>query len=112
MLTYREVKRFTRLRLLRSLMPCGEAVGLMSESLDRSLTMRERLFLKLHLLVCAWCTRYLRQLKFMANIFRERGQDETLSPGKVIASLSSAARNRINAALTNSASSSDNSEPS
>jgi hypothetical protein len=34
----------------------------MSESLDRRLTPREWLTLRLHLLACVWCDWYLRQI--------------------------------------------------
>jgi hypothetical protein len=46
-------------------------VSLMSESMDRTLGVRERLELKLHLLVCTWCVRYLQQIKFLRHLLRE-----------------------------------------
>jgi hypothetical protein len=46
-------------------------VSLMSESMDRPLGIRERLQLKLHLVVCTWCVRYLNQLNFMRQLLRE-----------------------------------------
>lgn len=47
-------------------------VPLMSESLERRLSIREWLGLRLHLLVCAWCARYLRQIKFLRSMMRGR----------------------------------------
>ena len=44
----------------------------MSESLDRRLGVLERLQLKLHLMVCVWCARYLKQIKFLRELFRQR----------------------------------------
>jgi hypothetical protein len=46
-------------------------VPLMSESMERSLGLWEWMQLKLHLLVCAWCTRYLQQIKFIRQLLRE-----------------------------------------
>ena len=69
---YIESKRAIRRRLLRALQPCEEMVPLMSESLDRRLGVLERLQLKLHLMVCVWCVRYLKQIKFVRELVRQR----------------------------------------
>lgn len=42
----------------------------MSESLERALGLRERLSLQFHLMVCVWCVRYLKHLKFLRQILR------------------------------------------
>lgn len=42
----------------------------MSEALDRRLDVMERIELKLHLLVCTWCERYLLQIKLIRNVVR------------------------------------------
>jgi hypothetical protein len=47
-------------------------VLLMSESLERRLGILEHLELKLHLMVCAWCARYLKQIKFLRQLVRQR----------------------------------------
>ncbi len=44
---------------------CKKVAQLASESLDRPLTLQERLLLRFHLLFCKFCSRYLRQLKFL-----------------------------------------------
>ena len=46
-------------------------VPLMSESMERRLRLRESVELKLHLLVCAWCARYLKQLTFLRRLLRK-----------------------------------------
>lgn len=46
-------------------------VSLMSESMERPLELREKLQLKLHLIVCTWCARYLKQIKFLRQVLRE-----------------------------------------
>ncbi len=47
------------------MMSCKRVAQLASESLDRSLTLQERLSMRFHLLLCKLCTRYVRQLKFL-----------------------------------------------
>jgi hypothetical protein len=46
-------------------------VPLMSESMDRSLGLWEWLRLRLHLFVCAWCTRYLKQIRLIRQVLRK-----------------------------------------
>ncbi len=53
------------------MMTCKEVAQLASESLDRSLTLYERLTLRLHLVRCDMCTRYVRQLKFLQRACAE-----------------------------------------
>ncbi|HEY0268306.1 MAG TPA: zf-HC2 domain-containing protein [Methyloradius sp.] len=44
------------------MLSCKEASRLISQSLDRQLTVRERLSLRFHLLLCDMCTAFRRQL--------------------------------------------------
>ena len=46
---------------------CQGAALLSSESHDRSLTLRERVWLRLHLVRCKLCSRYARQLAFVGD---------------------------------------------
>ncbi len=84
--------------ILRKLEPCQEMVPLMSESLERRLGLFELLKLRLHLWVCAWCKTYLKQIKFMRRLVRQRtfaaGTDST-SP----VALTAEARQRISKSL-------------
>ena len=68
---YSKTRRAFRRWLLRSLKPCQYMVALMSESMDRPLGIGERLQLKLHLIVCTWCARYLSQINFMRQLLRK-----------------------------------------
>jgi hypothetical protein len=69
---YLKIRKAVRRWLLRSLKPCSYMVSLMSESMDRPLGIGERLQLKLHLIVCTWCVRYLDQLNFMRQLLRDK----------------------------------------
>jgi hypothetical protein len=44
-------------------MDCKQASRLISQSLDRPLTLRERFALKLHLIICEYCKRFSRQMQ-------------------------------------------------
>ena len=44
------------------LLSCKQASILISKSLDRSLSLRERVILRLHLTICDRCTRFSQQL--------------------------------------------------
>ncbi|WP_221763694.1 zf-HC2 domain-containing protein [Methyloradius palustris] len=47
------------------MLSCKEASRLISQSLDRQLTVRERLSLRFHLLLCDMCTTFRRQLSLI-----------------------------------------------
>jgi len=69
-------------------------VPLMSESLDRRLGVLEQLELKMHLMVCSWCVRYLKQIKFLRQLVRQRtftAANDTATP----VALPTEARQRI-----------------
>ena len=44
---------------------CRAAVRLQSDALDRPLALRQRLGLRMHLVLCRWCRRYGKQIKFL-----------------------------------------------
>jgi len=46
---------------------CRQASRLQSEGMDRPLTFLEGLGLRIHLLLCKWCRRYGKQLKFLSR---------------------------------------------
>ena len=75
---------------------CHDITRLLSQSMERSLPLRTRLLIRLHLSICVWCKRYDGQLKLLRKYssgLAEKGCDrgrETLSPS---------ARERLNKAL-------------
>ena len=80
-------------------LPCDGMTRLASESLDRDLTRLERFALRSHVLYCAGCRRYLRQITLlrdaMRHLLRRLNSDEAL-PGTT---LPDDARERIKQAL-------------
>ncbi|MCI0533881.1 MAG: hypothetical protein L0Z50_01495 [Verrucomicrobiales bacterium] len=74
-------------RGFRTLMPtCREASRLQSQALDQPLSLPKRVGLRLHLLVCKWCRRYGRQIRFLRAAAHDHhdelteGIPRTLSP--------------------------------
>jgi hypothetical protein len=66
---------------LRELSPsCRHAVRLQSEALDHPLTIRERLGLRFHLLLCEWCRRYAKHISFLRTAARYGESNLDLTP--------------------------------
>jgi hypothetical protein len=85
------------MKLRESLSPnCREASRLQSQALDRALTPLQRFGLRVHLLLCKWCRRYGKQLRFLRHAAREH-QDELA--GAAPQTLSPEARARLKGAL-------------
>ena len=56
------------------MLSCKEVAYLASQALDTPLTWRQRWGMRLHLLFCRLCRRYVGQLRFLEGLF-ERGRD-------------------------------------
>jgi hypothetical protein len=54
---------------------CREASRLQSEALDKNLSFSKRFGLSLHLLVCKWCRRYGKQVRFLREAAHEHPED-------------------------------------
>jgi len=97
---YDKLKHSIRYWLLRRLPTCQQTVEKISASMERRLSLRERINLKLHLWICAWCQWYLEHLHLIRDTARAKAEDAsdfTSGPG-----LSNEARERIRRRLTNS----------
>ncbi|MBI1195811.1 MAG: zf-HC2 domain-containing protein [Gammaproteobacteria bacterium] len=53
---------------------CKEVSELVSQSLDRKLSLRERASVRLHLMMCHMCAAYRRQIEFMHDAVRRLGR--------------------------------------
>ncbi len=96
---YSKATHALRYMLLRRLPTCRETVSVVSQSLERRLTLRERVKTKVHLWVCIWCVRYLEQLQLMRDALRARGS-KVEEDADASASLSTEARERMKRALS------------
>jgi hypothetical protein len=74
------------------LLSCRDASRLQSEALDGELSFSKRFGLSLHVLICKWCRRYGKQIRFLRNAAQEH--PENLSEA-VPQRLSQEARERI-----------------
>lgn len=99
---YNKVNRFFRRTILRTFPSCREIVSIISASLDRPLTFREKFLMKMHLLACKPCVRYLDQSLFVARAIRI--MDDSEKTDFFAGSLSDSARSRIKSALSTASS--------
>ena len=77
----------------RTFMPtCRDASRLQSEALDTKLCFSKRVGLRLHLMICKWCRRYGKQIRFLGCAAHEH--PESLSEA-MPQKLSAEARERI-----------------
>lgn len=98
--TRQRVRRAFNRFLLRRLPPCKEIAQIISASLDRPLTFRERAVMKLHLIACRPCVRYLEQSSFLQTATHKL--DEKVLTDLVDGRLSDDARARIKSLLKTS----------
>ncbi len=52
---------------MNKMLCCKEVSELVSLSLDRQLSLRERLGIRLHLMMCRMCRRYRKQITFISK---------------------------------------------
>ena len=71
---------------------CKTAARLQSEALDHKLTWRQQLGLRIHLLLCKWCSRYGKQIAFVHNAVHSHSDEVTSA---IPQHLSDEARERI-----------------
>lgn len=60
------------------MLSCKEVSLLISQSYDARLTWRQRLAVRLHLLICEACSRFAKQMRFLrraGRAFNDRQQD-------------------------------------
>jgi hypothetical protein len=91
---YDKLKHAIRYWFLRRLPTCEQTVEKISQSMDRKLTLGERIKVKTHIWICAWCQWYLEHLHTIRDAARAQGPEaqglESIRPA-----LSSDARERI-----------------
>jgi hypothetical protein len=95
---YNHLRHAVRYFLLRRLPTCRDVTPLMSQSMERPLTIRERVVLTLHLWICVWCVWYLEHLHKIRGVVTEESVEASVEsssePG-----LPQDARDRLKSAL-------------
>jgi hypothetical protein len=76
---------------------CRQVSRLQSEALDHKLPILQRIGLRIHLLLCKWCRRYGKQIRFLRDAAHEH-PDELAEPARQ--KLPDAARERIKQGLS------------
>ena len=98
---YKKVQRFFFVLILKYLPPCKDMIDLASASIDRKLSLRETLVLKLHLIPCKPCVRFIEQSRFIKKMMSEMELEEMPTPYN--ASLSESSRERLKELLKTTA---------
>ena len=70
---------------------CKKITSMISESMDRELPLYKRMGIRFHLMMCALCRRYQKQLYFIRSVLHQCDDVEDLS----CQSMSPEARTRI-----------------
>ena len=96
---YDKLKHAVRFWLLRTLPTCQQTVETISQSMERPLTVGERIKLKVHFWICVWCQWYMEHLHLIRDTSRAHAA-QTSEP-MTSATLSNEARERIRRRLTN-----------
>lgn len=77
---------------------CKEVTRMVSESLDRPLPFSRRVWMRMHLMMCRYCSRFKRQMQVLQDLARLPPATE--NGGHPPAGLSPEARERIKSVLS------------
>ena len=83
------------------MLSCKDVTRLLSESMDRSLPLGKRVGVRLHLLICTFCSRYERQLLLIRETVRRLAATDEARGSLAGESLSEEAKERIRSSLRN-----------
>jgi hypothetical protein len=78
---------------------CKEVTRLISESLDRDLPLRERIGLRMHLIMCKFCSRYEKQTLMIRDAIGFYAKQMDRGESTPLHKLSKEARERIKSSL-------------
>ncbi len=97
---FEKIKQRYMFWLLRLLPNCDQTTRLMSDAMDRSLSLKQRILMGLHLHVCDWCKQYRNQIALLRQVFRRSATEEKEEDVFPDASLSSEAKKRIKRSIS------------
>jgi hypothetical protein len=90
-----KIKQSVVFWLARRLPNCKDVSLVMSQSLDRKLSWRESIEMKLHAAICVWCKRYLEQLHWMRSSVRSKRSGDEQPASVAAGGLNSEAKERM-----------------
>lgn len=97
---YQKIKKSIRYWILRNLPACRQTVAMISESMERQLTLRERTLVKVHLWACSWCQWYMEHLQLLRDTLRAQPTEPSEVNFSNAPGLSDEARDRLKRALS------------
>ena len=97
---FQKMKMEATFWLGRRLPTCKELTFWMSESLEQKLSLRQKMVLKLHYLICVWCKRYNEQIHALRDISRSYAAEDSRLSEASSTTLSPEARERLKQALS------------
>lgn len=56
--------------LIRNTPSCQEVIRTLSDAMDGPISLRRRIGVRLHFLICTWCLRYHKQIGMMRTMLR------------------------------------------
>lgn len=92
---YEKGKLKLRRWLLRRLPACKQTVEMISESMEHPLSLRKRISVKVHLMICSWCQWYLEHLHTLRDTLRTQAAEPPEKHFGSTPGLSSEARERL-----------------
>lgn len=96
---FQRLKTAFKFWLARRLPDCRTMTPTLSESLDRKLSLREKIVMKLHLFTCSGCTRYLKQIKFLSEAMHIQEESLTKADNPSPVQMSAEAKDKLKDAL-------------
>lgn len=78
---------------------CEKISRLYSDSLEEKLSLRQRMQLRLHMLMCTYCSRFREQIQFLREAARRAHQSRNETDSVPVEGLSAEARGRIKKAV-------------
>lgn len=97
-MSFEKIKLRWIMWLAGKLPPCNSITEMVSESIERRLSLAERVRLRLHFMICVWCARYQSQLLALRESLHIRAQQ--VEKDESLPSLSPEARERIRKSLS------------
>lgn len=78
---------------------CKGMTRLISEAMDQPLSPRQKIQLKIHLLICPGCAHFQKQLNGLRDLMSRCARSEKYAPIQYVGSLSAEKRNHIKSLL-------------
>lgn len=96
------LQRKLKLFIFGLMPPCKEITLLASKAIDTKISLRERLHIRLHILLCKGCHRFYQQIHFLHTIIHHQHAPGHEHSSPFSATLSEASKQRLKDAISSS----------